>query len=383
MQSIPLSLYIHIPWCVRKCPYCDFNSHAVKTPIDEAAYVDALVRDLEHDLPLVWGRRVQSIFIGGGTPSLFSGKSIDRLMQQIRARLVVAPDAEITLEANPGAVDETHFRDYRLAGVNRLSIGVQSFDDDKLAALGRIHDARQAVRAFETARKAGFENINLDIMFALPEQSLVQAEADIKQAITLAPEHISAYQLTLEPNTAFHHAPPPLPDDDMQWDMQQRIVETLEHAGFRRYEVSAYAQTGRECRHNRNYWEFGDYLGIGAGAHGKLSEHHQITRLSKLRHPVEYIKNAGQDACISENRTLDEADLITEFLMNALRLRAGFDPALFANTTRLPLFTLQKALAEAQDKGLVEMSGNIVRPTDLGYRYLNELLARIFHEDAE
>lgn len=377
MRAIPLSLYVHIPWCVRKCPYCDFNSHEAKSNINETAYVDALLRDLEQDLPLVWGRRIQSIFIGGGTPSLFSGESIDQLLKGIRARLTISPNAEITLETNPGAADEQNFSGYRLAGVNRLSIGIQSFNNEKLAALGRIHTAEQALCAFKKSRSAGFDNINLDIMFGLPNQSPTEALSDIKQILTLAPEHISAYQLTLEPNTAFHHSPPPLPDDDSLWHMQESIISLLSEHGYERYEVSAYARPGKKCRHNCNYWEFGDYLGIGAGAHGKISNPERTKRLSKLRHPAEYMKNAGKIERISENRELDNDDLVTEFMMNALRLKDGFHPDLFTSTTRLPQSTLREAFAEAQNKGLVTISDSLVRPTDTGYRYLNELLLMI------
>ncbi len=374
MQSLPLSLYVHIPWCIRKCPYCDFNSHAVKSVIDEDAYVDSLLRDLEHDLPRVWGRSVQTVFIGGGTPSLFSGAAIDRLLRGTRARVALSPRAEITLEANPGTADAGNFAGYREAGVNRLSLGLQSFDDEKLAALGRIHTAGQAVEAFRLARDAGFDNINLDIMFGLPGQSLQQALADIEQALTLDPEHISAYQLTLEPNTAFHHSPPSLPADELQWEMQEAITDLLDAHRFQRYEVSAYARPGHQCRHNRNYWEFGDYLGIGAGAHGKITQHNGVTRSSKLRHPVEYMQQAGSEACISEHHSLDDDDLVTEFLMNALRLKSGFRPGLFAKSTGLPGSILMKALEKAESRQLIERSESVIRATDRGYRYLNELL---------
>ncbi len=374
----PLALYLHLPWCARKCPYCDFNSYALRAAaaVPEDEYVAALLRDLEHDLVWVAGRPVETIFLGGGTPSLFSPPAIARLLAGIRARLAVAPGAEITLEANPGSgEDEARLTGYREAGVNRLSLGVQSFDDDKLRALGRIHDRRAALHAVAAARKAGFDNLNIDLMFALPGQTLEQALADLQTALAAAPAHLSLYQLTLEPGTPFYaHPPHGLPDDDTTWRMQQRLAAALANAGLRRYEVSNYARPGAECRHNLNYWTYGDYLGIGAGAHAKLTlADGRIVRLWKRRQPQAYLASAGTPAVLAGRRFLDEAEIAFEFMMNALRLRAGFTAALFAERTGLSLERLAPALAQAQTRGLLEWRDGRLRASALGYRFLDDL----------
>lgn len=370
----PLSLYVHLPWCVRKCPYCDFNSHAARERIPENEYVDALLRDLERDLPRVWGRTVHTVFIGGGTPSLFAPESIDRLLSGIRARLPLEPAAEVTLEANPGTVELERFRGFRAAGVNRLSIGVQSFDPEKLQALGRIHGPDEARRAAEAARAAGFDNFNLDLMFGLPQQTVDQALNDVRIAIQLAPVHLSVYQLTLEPNTWFHAHPPPLPDDDTAWEMQHRIQTELAAGGYSQYEVSAYTRPGYACRHNLNYWQFGDYLGIGAGAHAKLTDASGVTRLWKVKHPAEYLRHAGTNAGIGGAQHLTPAHTVTEFMMNALRLNAGVPTRLFPERTGLPLTVIAAALRQAGAKGWIDDDAEMLRPTATGMRYLNNLL---------
>lgn len=375
-SPIPLALYIHIPWCVRKCPYCDFNSHEARGPLPELAYVDALLRDLEQDLPRVWGRRISSLFIGGGTPSLFSAEALDRLLSGLRARLPLRPDLEITLEANPGAVERNRFAEFRAAGVNRLSIGVQSFNDGQLQQLGRIHDRRAAFAAAEAAHAAGLENFNLDLMFGLPGQTVDQALADIANAAALQPTHLSYYQLTIEPNTAFHHAPPTLPDDEIIGVIQERVQAELARRGYRQYEVSAYAREGWRCQHNLNYWEFGDYLGIGAGAHGKLTDPTagQIHRLWKLKQPRDYLASAGMPAGIGGDASIHEADLPVEFLMNALRLVEGVPAALFAERTGLSLAALEPALSQARERGLLERDTERLQATEQGLRFLNDLL---------
>lgn len=375
-SPISLALYIHIPWCVRKCPYCDFNSHEAHGPLPESAYVDALLMDLEQDLPRVWGRRIDSLFIGGGTPSLFSAEALDRLLSGVRARLPLRPDLEITLEANPGAVERSRFAEFRAAGVNRLSIGVQSFNDAQLQQLGRIHDRRAAFAAAEAAHAAGLDNFNLDLMFGLPGQTVDQALADIANAIALQPAHLSYYQLTIEPNTAFHHAPPALPDDETVGAIQDRAQAELAQHGYRQYEVSAYAREGWRCRHNLNYWEFGDYLGIGAGAHGKLTDPAagQIHRLWKLKQPREYLASAGMRAGIGGDAPIREADLPVEFLMNALRLVEGVPTALFAERTGLPLAALEPALRQSRERGLLEMDPERLQATAQGLRFLNDVL---------
>jgi len=369
----PLSLYVHLPWCVRKCPYCDFNSHEARGEIPEQAYVDALLRDLEEELPRAWGRLVRTVFFGGGTPSLFSPAAIERLLAGLRTRLPFVPDAEITLEANPGTVDVERFRGFRAAGINRLSIGVQSFAPDKLQALGRIHGRDEALRAADSARAAGFDNFNLDLMYGLPGQDLAQALADIRAAIALKPTHLSAYQLTLEPNTLFHARPPQLPDDDATWAMQEAIEHELAGAGFRQYEVSAYAQPGFECRHNLNYWRFGDYLGIGAGAHGKLSQPDGIVRRWKVKQPKEYLAHAGSAHALGGEQHVTAAEAPFEFMLNALRLTDGFTPTLFAERSGLPLSVVHATLEVAQSKGLLGVDAERIRPTPHGQRFLNDL----------
>ncbi len=364
----PLSLYVHIPLCVRKCPYCDFNSHERSGSLPEAEYVAALFRDLEALLPSVWGRRLQSIFIGGGTPSLFSAESIDALLAGVRARLLVEPEAEITLEANPGTAEAARFRGYRQAGVNRLSLGVQSLQDAKLRALGRIHSAAEARRAVEMAL-AVFDNVNLDLMYGLPGQSEDEARADLEAGIALGTPHLSAYQLTLEPNTVFYSKPPQLPDHDACADMQRRAEETLARAGFEHYETSAFARPGRRSRHNLNYWEFGDYLGIGAGAHGKISFPERVTRHEQAKQPREYLKGAS----CAGIKTIDAAELPFEFMLNALRLVEGFAPALFTARTGLASTVIEAKLRQAEDKGLIERSAERIRPTERGRAFLNDL----------
>ena len=370
----PLSLYIHIPWCVRKCPYCDFNSHTLRGPLEEAAYIAALLRDLERDLDLCGDRELSSIFIGGGTPSLFSGAAIERLLGGIRRRMDVMQDVEITLEANPGAVDAAHFEGYLAAGVNRLSIGVQSFDEQMLRRLGRIHTPADAVQALVLAREAGLQNINLDLMFGLPYQELPQAMLDLETAIALAPDHVSWYQLTIEPNTLFHARPPPAPGDELLWEIQEAGQARLRQAGYIQYEVSAYAGAGDACRHNLNYWTFGDYLGIGAGAHAKLTTSGGIIRRCKQKHPAVYMGKlrSGQD--VFEEWPLQAPDLSLEFMMNALRLNQGVPRVLFEERTGLPLSVAQDGLDAAAEKGLMERSEDYLRPSGLGRSYLNDLL---------
>ena len=369
----PLSLYIHIPWCVRKCPYCDFNSHEARGPAPEAAYVDALVADLEGALPQVWGRKIHTIFFGGGTPSLFSAESIDRLMAAIRARLPLEYCEEVTLEANPGTAEAEKFAGFRAAGVNRLSIGIQSFNDRHLKALGRIHDAREAQRAIEFAHRH-FENFNLDLMYALPEQMVEEAIADIRQAIAARPAHISAYHLTLEPNTLFYRHPPPLPDDDTAAEMQLAIEGELASAGYVNYETSAFALPGREARHNLNYWRFGDYLGIGAGAAGKISFPDRIVRTLRHKHPRTYLDGVASGAHLLEENEVRVADLPFEFMMNALRLKEGFAFAMFNERTGMPITAVSRELDEAEQRGLLARDHVRAWPTDKGRRFLNDLL---------
>jgi putative oxygen-independent coproporphyrinogen III oxidase len=371
----PLSLYVHIPWCLRKCPYCDFNSHEARGELPEAQYVDALVADLEATLPRVWGRRVHTIFIGGGTPSLVSPREIERLLVAVRTRIAVDPDAEVTMEANPGTFEAARFEGYRAAGVNRLSLGVQSFDDEKLAALGRVHGAGEARRALEAALRL-FPTVNADLMYALPRQSLEEAVRDIEEAVAFGPPHISAYHLTLEPDTSFHRNPPPLPDDDASADMQEAIEERLAAAGYGHYETSAFAQPGHRARHNVNYWSFGDYIGIGAGAHGKLSFHDRIVREVRQRKPGTYIRSALAGDALHETRDVAADELPFEFMLNALRLVDGFPAELFQRRTGQPLFAIEAELAQAEADGLLERDATTVRPTPKGQRFLNELLER-------
>ena len=369
----PLSLYVHLPWCVRKCPYCDFNSHAERDGLPEERYVDALLKDLVLDTAMVDDRAIETIFIGGGTPSLFSAATIARLLKEIRANLAVTTDAEITLEANPGTAELDRFYGYREAGVNRLSIGVQSFDGDKLKALGRIHGPTEAVAAANAAQAAGFENVNLDLMYGLPHQNAVQARADIAMAVAQQPTHISAYQLTLEPNTPFYRDPPALPDEATIDATQEAIMEALADSGYCQYEVSAYARDGKVCRHNRNYWEFGDYLGIGAGAHAKISHADGVTRIAKTRAPEAYMRAAGNADVRAEERMLSNNDLSFEFMLNALRLRDGFPIELFTARTGLSLDHIAIPLRSARAKGLLDEDDGRLRPTALGRRFLNDL----------
>ena len=375
----PLSLYIHIPWCVRKCPYCDFNSHEARGGLPEAEYVDALLTDLELALPLIWGRRVHSIFFGGGTPSLFSAQQIDRLLCGIRARLNLHSDAEITLEANPGTFEAAKFRDYRHAGINRLSIGIQSFDHAMLQRLGRIHDGNEALRAIEIAHQS-FDNFNLDLMYALPQQSLPQALADIRQALAAGPTHLSAYHLTLEPNTLFYAQPPALPDDELSADMQEAIEAELAAAGFVHYETSAFARPGRFARHNLNYWQFGDYLGIGAGAHSKLSFHDRIVRQMRYKQPAQYLRELTAGRPVQSEHAVGIDELPFEFMMNALRLVDGFEPNLFAERTGLQLATIDANLNLAEQQGLLQRDFRCIRPTVAGQRFLNDLLQLFLKE---
>jgi oxygen-independent coproporphyrinogen-3 oxidase len=365
----PLSLYVHLPWCVRKCPYCDFNSHerGGELPFDE--YVAALVRDLDVLLPSVWGRRLQTVFIGGGTPSLFPPEAIDALLSAVRARLPLEPGAEITLEANPGTAEAGRFRGYRDAGVNRLSVGVQSFDEPSLRALGRIHAADEARRAIDMAL-AAVGNVNIDLMYGLPGQTLDKARADIEEGVRFGTPHLSAYQLTIEPNTAFHSRPPQLPGHDAVADMQVMVEETLAAAGFEHYEISAFAKPGRRCRHNVNYWEFGDYLGIGAGAHGKLSFADRVTRHERAKQPREHL---GGDGAVRE-RVVPPADLPFEFMLNALRLVGGFPENLFAARCGLPLTEASAALAAAETRGWIARDGGRIRPTRQGRLFLDDLV---------
>jgi putative oxygen-independent coproporphyrinogen III oxidase len=377
VASIPLSLYLHFPWCVRKCPYCDFNSHAARGEIPEAAYIEALVRDLDFELAAGENRELASIFLGGGTPSLFSGAAITSLLEQVRRRLVFAADIEITLEANPGTADASHFRDYRSAGINRLSIGAQSLDATMLKRLGRIHGPAEIRSTVELARRAGFDNVNLDLMYALPEQTLAAAAADLGALLALAPEHISYYQLTLEPNTEFAARPPPLPDDDTAWAMQEQGQQLLAAAGYAQYEVSAYARSGRQSRHNLNYWDFGDYLGIGAGAHGKRTVDGTIRRRARHKHPATYLEQAGSANAIQEERGVGAAELPFEYCLNALRLNRGFRLADFEHRTGLPASALASSLQRAQELDLLESRDGQVVPTTRGRAHLNAAL-RLF-----
>ncbi len=371
----PLSLYVHLPWCLKKCPYCDFNSHEVAggtAALPEQRYIDALMADLESSLPLIWGRSVHSIFIGGGTPSLFSPKAIDDLLGGLRARLRLTPDCEITLEANPGTFEKNRFRAFRSAGVTRLSVGVQSFDDDHLKVLGRVHDRAQAIAAVEEAAQA-FDTFNLDIMYALPGQTLQNLEQDMQQALALQPPHISIYHLTIEPNTYFAKFPPVIPEDDLAYAMLDKITEMTGAAGLGRYEVSAYAKPGHSCFHNLNYWQFGDYLGIGAGAHSKLSFAHRVVRQVRYREPKLYMDKALARDAVTLETEVSRADLPFEFMLNALRLREGFKLQDFTDKTGLPLTAVQKGLEEAERKGLIERDFVRVKPTERGFDFLNDL----------
>jgi len=368
----PLSLYIHWPWCVRKCPYCDFNSHESNGPIPENEYLDALRADLEQSLPLIWGRKIQTIFIGGGTPSLMSAAGLDRLMSDLRTLLPLALDAEITMEANPGTFETEKFKSFRASGINRLSIGIQSFNSRHLQALGRIHDEKEALRAVEIAHST-FDNFNLDLMYALPQQTLAEARQDIDTALAFAPPHLSLYHLTMEPNTVFAKYPPQLPDDDASADIQDMIAERTAAAGYEHYEVSAYAKPGRRARHNLNYWAFGDYLGIGAGAHSKLSFPHRVLRQARYKQPASFMEAAKRGNAVHEEHEIGRGEMGFEFMLNTLRLTEGFDPNLFGERTGLSITAIEKALNEAEQKGLIYRDFKVIRPTELGQRFLNDL----------
>jgi oxygen-independent coproporphyrinogen-3 oxidase len=378
----PLALYIHIPWCVKKCPYCDFNSHRHKSELPVADYIAALTRDLEQDLPLVWGRSISSVFFGGGTPSLFSGAAIGEILSMANSRLRFAPNCEITLECNPGTAEHDRFTSYLAAGVNRLSFGVQSFDDGCLERLGRIHDAERARAAVISAQDAGFSNINLDLMYALPQQTLAMALNDVEQALALNPQHLSHYQLTLEPNTLFAAKPPAgIPEMDDAWDMQEACIARMAEAGFSQYEVSAYAREGRRCQHNLNYWTYGDYLGIGAGAHGKISSGHdgRILRRWKPKHPETYIANAGTHAGIGGDEFVLPENRPFDYMLNALRLVDGFSLADFEVRTGLGRESINPQLDEAVQHGWLEISGDWVKPTELGMRFANDVMGLFLH----
>lgn len=379
-SQIPLSLYVHLPWCVSKCPYCDFNSHGLKGDLPEDRYVDALLRDLEGQLDTNDPRSLVSIFLGGGTPSLFSAAAIARLLDGIRDRLTLIDDIEITLEANPGTVEQARFESYRAAGINRLSIGIQSFDPQQLKTLGRIHDKTEAIGAVESAGAAGFDNFNLDLMYALPEQTTEQALADLQQAIALGPAHISWYQLTLEPGTPFHYQPPEIPDNDASWAIQQAGQALLANSGYEQYEISAYARGGQQCRHNLNYWQYGDYLGIGAGAHGKISlSGNRIQRRIKPKHPRGYMRSPDQadiSYVLPEDRPL-------EFLMNSLRLNNGFNSETYQRNTGLDTGTLKNFINSAMLDGLMENDHGQIHTTALGQQHLDGLLSSLLPEEVE
>lgn len=380
----PLALYIHIPWCLKKCPYCDFNSHETRNgaALPEQEYVAALTADFEQTLPRVWGRRISSVFFGGGTPSLLSGAAVDAILAAVRARLPLNPDAEITLEANPGTAEAERFRDYRAAGVNRLSLGIQSFNPRHLKALGRIHDGDQARRAIDMAR-ARFDNFNLDVMYGLPEQSLEEALQDIDTALSFEPPHLSAYHLTLEPNTVFHRYPPKLPDDDTSADMQIAIETRLAAHGYDNYETSAFALTGMRCRHNLNYWLFGDYIGIGAGAHGKISFPDRVLREARYRQPRQFIEQALVGNAIQESHEVSTGEIGFEFMMNALRLNGGFETSLFVERAGVPLTQVLRALEAAEQRGFILRDHQRVTPTLQGRRFLNELLQLFLPESSK
>lgn len=369
----PLSLYIHIPWCVKKCPYCDFNSHESRQEIPEKRYIAALIADLEQSVPRIYGRKVKSVFFGGGTPSLFSAEAIDQILSAVGALTPLEYDAEITLEANPGTVETTRFAGYKQAGINRVSLGIQSFNADYLRALGRVHDDKQAIAAAELALKT-FERVNLDVMYSLPNQSLAHALQDAQMAVRLNPDHLSFYHLTLEPNTPFHRTPPSLPSDDASADMQEQIEALLAKNGYEHYETSAFCKPNSHARHNLNYWQFGDYLGIGAGAHSKLSYHDKITRETRHKHPKAFMEAAETGNAVDNTWAIEQADLGFEFMMNALRLTGGFEIKLFQERTGLSLQAISMRLAAALEKGLITQNLNTIAPTLLGQRYLNNLL---------
>jgi putative oxygen-independent coproporphyrinogen III oxidase len=380
--AVPLALYVHMPWCVRKCPYCDFNSHQLRSPAPPAGYIDALIQDFEGEMPLLAGRGVETIFFGGGTPSLFSPEDFARLLEALRKRVAFSDGIEITLEANPGTIERGRFSSYRDAGINRVSLGAQTFAARILERLGRIHSAADTQRAVEELHAAGIGNFNLDLMYALPEQTRDEALADVRMACALAPAHISYYQLTLEPGTVFHSRPPPLPDEDAAWSMQAEGQQMLAAHGFEQYEVSAYARAGSQCRHNLNYWQFGDYVGLGAGAHGKLTcgLPDRILRTEKPKQPRDYQRKVSESRAlgretIGERRPIAVADLPFEFMLNSLRLNAGFAASDFERRTGLPVASIAAALGRAGARGLLERSDERWRPTELGRKFLNDLQA--------
>jgi putative oxygen-independent coproporphyrinogen III oxidase len=384
LTTPPLSLYVHLPWCVRKCPYCDFNSHEGRGALPFDAYVDALLADLDFDLPLAWGRTVHSVFFGGGTPSLFPPEFIDRFLQQASSRLRFVPGCEITLETNPGTAEHGRFELYRNAGVNRLSFGIQSFDDGCLQRLGRIHDSNEAEAAVKLAQDAGFDNLNLDLMYALPQQTLAMAELDLQRAFALQPAHVSHYQLTLEPNTLFAARPPQgIPDDDASWDMQEHCQALLADAGYAQYEVSAYARPGRQCLHNLNYWQYGDYLGVGAGAHGKLTlgSEQTVLRRWKVKHPAQYLVQAGHAGAIGGDDRVEPARRPFEYMLNALRLVEGFSLAAFEARTGVARTAIAAQLQAATAQGWLDIEGDRVRPTELGRRFTNDVVELFLDED--
>lgn len=381
-QPLPLSLYVHYPWCVQKCPYCDFNSHTLKKEIDEAGYIDAMLLQLEQLLPQIWGRPIVSIFFGGGTPSLISEEGLNRFLSQARALLGFSPEIEITLEANPGTVDFEKFAGFYEAGINRLSMGIQSFDDEKLKKLGRIHSANEADKAIVAAKEAGFKNFNLDLMFALPNQTLEQAVADVKQAISYQPPHLSHYQLTLEPNTPFYKNPPVLPNDDQAWEFQQTCQQVIAEAGYEHYEVSAYAQKNRQCKHNVNYWQFGDYIGLGAGAHGKITmaPEGKVFRTQMPASPGGYIE-AMKSPNAGRTHWLEDEDAIFEFMLNALRLQQGFDLTLFTLRTGLKQHKITQILEQLQNQGLITINTlNWLKLTAKGQQYLNDVVSAFLND---
>lgn len=378
---IPLSLYIHIPWCIKKCPYCDFNSHALNNTLPEQQYLDALVEDLQQDLHLVQGREISSIFFGGGTPSLISPKGIAGLLQKISSLLPFAPDIEITLEANPGTIEHHNLHDFNLAGINRISIGAQSFDNQMLKTLGRIHQAKDTIAVIEQLHKSNFKSFNIDLMHGLPQQTVAQGIQDLQTAIALAPPHISWYQLTLEPNTVFYKYPPTLPTDEITWEIQTQGEQLLNNAGFEHYEVSAFTKPRHACKHNINYWKFGDYLGIGAGAHGKITnlKNLAITRSWKSRNPKDYLD--PDKPFLAGNKTIEPADIPSEYMLNRLRLFGAFDMQEYTKYTGLPISSIAAILNAAQDKGLMELRDNTCSLTPLGKRFLNDTLQMFLMEE--
>lgn len=372
-DTIPLSLYIHLPWCVQKCPYCDFNSHALKGNLPEALYVSALLQELEDNLPYIDDRPLHTIFFGGGTPSLFSPSAIANILQGIRARTLISPQIEITMEANPGTIDQVRFEGFRAAGINRLSLGIQSLQDEKLKRLGRIHNSAEALRAIPLAKAAGFSNINVDLMFGLPDQTTEEACHDLTYALDEQPTHLSWYQLTLEPNTLFYQQPPPLPDEETILDMQKKGQDLLRAAGFMQYEVSAYAHSSQTCAHNLNYWQYGDYLGIGAGAHSKITHGEKIMRAAQIKHPRDYLDLQKRKPLAW--REIKAEDIIFEFMLNALRLSDGFEKKLFAARTGLDIEIIAPILMRAKQRKLLHEDAEKITPTVLGQQFLNDLVS--------